>query len=282
MSIVFTEEDHKYRSTDPGENIEWLSVTTALKLFKEPFDPAQAKKQSEKVDGKYYGLTPEQITQIWADNSRRSTELGTWYHKKKENELLSGSVVNRHGIDLLVMPSIKTAGGVLSRDQKLKDNSIYPEHLCYLKSAGLCGQADEIEIVNGVLHVRDHKSSKKIDRSSVLLWNDAVKAKTPKMMKGVLSHLECCEYNHYSIQLSLYAYMVLRHNFNYTIGSLTINHILFEENGEDKYGNRIIRYNEAGEPIVKDVVEISLSYMKQEAAAVINYLKEQNSLKKAA
>ena len=37
MAIQFTAENHKYESIDENE-IDWLSVTSLVGLFKQPFD----------------------------------------------------------------------------------------------------------------------------------------------------------------------------------------------------------------------------------------------------
>ena len=42
----------------------------------------------------------------------------------------------------------KETGSKIASEQKLKDG-VYPEHLVYLKSVGLCGQVDVVEVVNG-------------------------------------------------------------------------------------------------------------------------------------
>jgi hypothetical protein len=36
----------------------------------------------------------------------------------------------------------------IAPNQKL-DPGVYPEHMVYLKSAGICGQSDLVEVVNG-------------------------------------------------------------------------------------------------------------------------------------
>ena len=46
MSVLFKAEDHSYKSVNPEENINWISVTSFVGKFKEKFD---AKAVSEKV-----------------------------------------------------------------------------------------------------------------------------------------------------------------------------------------------------------------------------------------
>ena len=91
-------------------------------------------------------------------------------------------------------------------------------------------------------------------------------------MLAPVAHLEDCEFNHYALQLSMYMYMLLRHNPNLKPGTLTIEHVVFEEEGQNKYGYPIHKVVD-GEPVVKEIKEIALPFMKNECAAIINWLK---------
>lgn len=270
--IIFTEKDHSY----VGGDIQWKSATSLLKYFEEPFNDSVADACSAKKTSKWYGIPPDEIRKAWKDKSERALSMGSWYHKKFENELCSATSCVKYGQNLEVVPSLKLESGlgVMAPDQKLKDNSIYPEHLCYLKSAGVCGQADLVEVVNKVVNIEDHKTSETIDRNSVLLFDKVSKERKPKKMLGPLSHLEHCNSVEYSLQLSIYMYIILKHNFLYKPGKLTINQIIFEESGKDKYGDRIIRCDKEGNPIVKDVVKHSMDYMKSEVKAMFDYYQE--------
>ena len=52
-------------------------------------------------------------------------------------------------------------GTKIAPDQKLS-NGVYPEHFVYLKSLGICGQADLVTIVNGKINIIDYKTNVKI------------------------------------------------------------------------------------------------------------------------
>lgn len=283
MAIVFRESDHQYLSVD-GDNIKWLSATGVLKLFEKPFDPDQARKSSENKKGKWFGMNPELITKIWDTNRKNATDLGHWYHLQEENKLNLKMASIHNSLNLDVSPALKRDNGGLvdAPCQKLKNNTIYPEHLCYMKSAGICGQSDIVEVLNQEVNIGDHKTSQFIETESFKEWDNVNKCRSPKMMTGILSHLEDCNFNHYSIQLSLYMFMVLRHNFNYKPGKMFVYHVKFDEDGVDQYGYRIIKKNDAGEPMVKEVIPIEIPYLKSEAAAIVNYLKEQNQQMKQA
>jgi len=76
------------------------------------------------------------------------------------------------------------------------------------------------------------------------------------------------------LQLSLYLYMILKHNPRLSPGKLTIHHIIFEEAGRDKFDNPITACDTNGDPIVLDVVQYDLPYLKQEVITLINYWKD--------
>ena len=48
--------------------------------------------------------------------------------------------------------------------------------------------------------------------------------------------------------------------------------ILFEEAGKDKFGNPIAALDTNGDPIVTDIVQYDLPYLKQEAIAIVQWL----------
>jgi hypothetical protein len=62
MSIIFSAEDHSYKSIDTDENINWISVTTLISKFKNPFNAEKvAIKVSKKKNSKWYGIKPKKF-----------------------------------------------------------------------------------------------------------------------------------------------------------------------------------------------------------------------------
>jgi hypothetical protein len=158
MSIIFTAEDHSYKSLNPEEKINWTSVTTVIAALKKPFDAKKtAEKVSKKKTSKWYGVDPVIIQEIWKNEADRSTTLGTWYHNQREDDLCSLASLEREGITIPVFsPSGENNGIRVAPNQKLEPG-VYPEHMVYLKSAGLCGQSDLVEVVNGKVNIIDYK-----------------------------------------------------------------------------------------------------------------------------
>ena len=83
------------------------------------------------------------------------------------------------------------------------------------------GQIDLL-IVDGLdITIIDWKTNQKIDKQSFYDKN----RKSNVMMKHPLNNLQDCNFNHYQLQLSLYAYMLQQINPLYNIKHLKIVHI---------------------------------------------------------
>ena len=268
MSLIFNEKDHTYKSID-GLDIKWTSVTSLISKFKNKFD---AKKVSEKVTknkrSKWYKIKPEEIRKIWEKESKRATDLGTFYHNQREDDLCSLSSIERDGVTIPVFPCEPLKDGKkISSKQKLEPG-VYPEHMVFLKSAGICGQADLVEVVNGKVNIIDYKTNKEIKEESYKNWEGL----SDKMLPP-LQNLDDCNFNHYSLQLSIYMYIILKHNPKLKPGRIFIHHISFEEEGKDKHGYPINKLDYNGEPIVKEVKVIPINYLIDEILMLLHYIK---------
>jgi hypothetical protein len=274
--IVFNADDHSYRSIDDS-NIDWISVTTLVSHFKKPFDAKKiAEKVSKKKNSKWYGIEPKLIQQIWNGESERSTTLGTWYHNQREVDLCSFASMEREGVTVPVFrPSEVKEGVKVAPTQKLEPG-VYPEHMVYLRSAGICGQSDLVEVVNGKVNIIDYKTNKKIDTESYIDWE----GKSEKMSPPLDLH-DDCNFNHYALQLSIYMYIILKHNPKLKPGKIFIHHVTFEIEAENDWGYPITKKDDNGEPILKEVKPILVPYLIDEVIAIFHYLHDnRNKIKK--
>lgn len=269
MGLTFKEEGHLYENTDPNETIKWTSVTTVVGKLKEPFPKNQAEKSSKNKKSPWYGMDPKKITAIWGKENKRATGLGTYYHNQREDDLCSFETLTVNGIELPIIPPKVNGGVKYSPEQKLIPG-VYPEHFVYLKSAGICGQADYVDVVDGVVNILDYKTNKEIKKNSFVNWEGV-----SKKMLGPIAHIEDCNLMHYTIQMSIYMYIILKHNRGLKPGKLTLQHITFEKEGDDEYGYPITKYDENGDPVIKEVTPIEVPYMKEEVVNIINWLKNQ-------
>jgi len=272
MGLTFIEKGHKYESSD---GIVWTSVTSFISMFKDGFDKkGVAKKCSTNKKSKWYGLQPQVIMNIWEGETQRAIELGNWYHNQREADLLDFSTIEREGVELPIIKPIVEEGIKHAPKQKISDG-VYPEHFVYLKSAGLCGQADLVEVVNGKINITDYKTNKEIKEKSYVNWEGI-----SKKMHIPVNHLDDCNLNHYNLQMSIYAYIIKKHNPKLKVGSLKIQHVQFESEGEDEYGYPKTKY-ENGEPIIKKIKMYNLPYLKDEVISLIMWLKDKKDANKA-
>src|SRR6478736_8503120 len=125
MELQFHEEKHEYIS--PGEDIDWISATTLIGAFKQPFSPDQAKKSSKNKKSKWYGLPESEILSLWSKEAKRATDLGTWYHNRQEKLLCEVETIRRDDTDLPVFIPVYRDGIKYAPSQKIT-SGIYPEH----------------------------------------------------------------------------------------------------------------------------------------------------------
>jgi ATP-dependent exoDNAse (exonuclease V) beta subunit len=241
MPVIFKSDGHIYETLNEDlekDQIKWTSVTSFVGMFKPKFDAeAQSKKSSKNKRSKWYKIPPKEILKIWDNESKRAIGLGNWYHDEREKRLLEFSTIERDGVEVPIIKPITDSNGIkIAPEQKLKDG-VYPEHFVYLKSAGLCGQADLVSIVNGKINILDYKTNKEIKKKGFTNWEGI----TSKMYNPV-SHLDDCNLKHYNLQLSLYVYIIKKHNPKLKVGDLKIQHVIFEEEGKDKHGYPISKY----------------------------------------
>jgi hypothetical protein len=277
MSIIFKASDHSYRSIE-DTGIEWISVTTLVSHFKKPFDAkAVAQKVSKNKKSKWAGIDPQTIQDIWNNESTRSTTLGSWYHNQREDDLCALASMEREGITVPVFKPSEVKEGVKEAPLQKLEPGVYPEHMVYLRSAGICGQSDLVEVINGKVNIIDYKTNKEIKKESYVNWEGL-----SEKMAHPVNNLDDCNFYHYALQLSIYMYIILKHNPKLKPGSIYIHHITFEVDREDQWGYPIAKLDNNGDPIVKEVIPMAIPYLVEEVHAIIHYLHEnkQNIKKK--
>jgi hypothetical protein len=162
-------------------------------------------------------------------------------------------VCTRRGVTCDVkfhLPSPSDGGPTIFQpDFNLANNTIYTEFMVWDEESRICGMADEVECINNTINVNDHKTNKEIKKQGFYVANVGRERMLPPV-----SHLDDCNWNHYSIQLSLYMYMLWKRNKHLKVGSLTLNHVIF-----DREGN------------VTDVVPHDVPYLRSEVKAIMEW-----------
>ena len=249
--IKFFDNTHTYKSVVTDDHTRWLSVTSLVGLYKEKFNDSIAGKCSKDPTSKWYNIPEQEIKDIWEKEKNRSTELGSWYHKHMEDNEINAIQC------CPIQNDWKLAGS-----QQLSEG-VYPEFMTYHPFYEVCGQVDRIQVTGNKLRIDDYKSNKKIDRES---FRD-------KRMHFPISNIPDCNLYHYSLQLSLYCYMLLFHNPHLELDKLVLQHVEFETEGYDKFGYPVTAKDQNGDYIVKKVTPIKVKYLKKEVELILNHYK---------
>lgn len=278
-NVAFSESTHTYFDIN-DESKQYISVTTLIHKFTNPFcsefwsaykalekllpkDSWAIEKKSllntKKFDRsilELYNISENDFNKVqqdildeWDKNNRESCERGTKIHQELENSFYKTSKnisLQKFGI-----------GGKFECKKDYSDldleYGVYPEYLISRESADgilrVAGQVDLIVKSGNEITIIDHKTNKKIDQKSGFDTSTRSNVK----MKYPLNNLMDCNFYHYTMQLSTYAWMLQKINPNFVIKDLILNHY-------DHDGNNTLYHCE----YLKDEVERMLYFYKKE------------------
>lgn len=247
--VAFNEQEHAYWNVN--DNGRYISVTTLIGKYAPEYDsqfwsaykaleqllPVESWKiekkallSSKKLDKNLfsiYGIDENEFNKVqqdildsWETKKQASCERGTKIHSMIENKFYEGGKnvsLKKFGI----------GGKFECRKDYLELDlpyGVYPEYLIYYenedKTVRLAGQIDLLIKNGNNIVLIDHKTNEKIDKKS--FYNNITK--TSDKMLYPLNHLDECNFNHYTMQLSTYAYMLQKLNPEFVIEKLYINH----------------------------------------------------------
>jgi ATP-dependent exoDNAse (exonuclease V) beta subunit len=186
--IKLEEEAHKYILTG-HEDIEFTSVTTCISEFFDKFDKEAVAYKLVTTIPKYKGRSAEDRIKEWDIKLKKDPEID------------------------------RAIAGVnwLNKYLQKSDYDIFSEVIVYCKELKIAGTVD--------LLVFDNESQK----YSILDWktSKAIKTDSYKMKTGnkpETNDLLDCKFNHYTLQLSLYRYL-LEKNYNIQLDDQLIIHL---------------------------------------------------------
>ncbi|NOX18684.1 MAG: hypothetical protein GXO87_10450 [Chlorobi bacterium] len=189
-SIILIEETHTYRLHDDPE-FKFTSCTTFVKYFFKPFDKIGVAANLTETNFKYMEMTAEELMADWD----KSMQLGTKVHKEIEQFILCGKDPEEKkavfGVDWIK--------GIMSGRY-----DFFSEVIIYSKELGLAGSIDFLlyDKENEDYKIVDWKTNKRLDKTS---FNNKMG------VHPASAHLPDCNFSHYSLQLSLYRYLLEKH-----------------------------------------------------------------------
>lgn len=254
-AVAYNDELHKYWNVN--DNANYISVTTLIDKFTQPFDkdfwsaykalekliPKENWKEEKKsilankkindelfslydIDTNTFNKYQQDILDEWDKTNRDSCTRGTAIHAALENEMYEAGKnvsLKKYGI-----------GGKFEcrKDYKELDlpYGVYPEYLISTQTKdGILRVAGQIDLLvkNGnEITICDYKTNKEIKLKSGFNVNTRSNTK----MYYPLNNLDDCNYYHYNMQLSTYAWMVQRLNPDFVIKDLILIHYDHEGN----------------------------------------------------
>lgn len=277
-NVAFDNETHTYWNLD--DNRRYISVTTLIHRYTQEFDknfwsaykalekliPKESwamekksllntKKFNKEILDTYsipeleFNKTQQSILDLWDEENKKSCERGTKIHEEIEHSFYN------HPKDISLQKF-----GLGGKFECKKDYSeldleygVYPEYLIYRESDDgilrIAGQVDLIVKQGNEITIIDHKTNKKIDQKSGF----DTSTKSNARMKYPLNNLMDCNFYHYTLQLSTYAWMLQKIHPEFIIKDLIINHY-------DHQGNNTLYHCE----YLKHDVEKMLYHYKSE------------------
>lgn len=284
--VCYNDEAHLY--WNENDESKYISVTTLIHQFTQPFDKEfwSAYKALEKlvpkeswtmekksllatkrfdtsildlydIPNKEFNKVQEEILSEWDKANKDSCERGTKIHAELENQYYKkpkNISLQKFGL-----------GGKFEckKDYTNLDieNGVYPEYLIYMEDDILkvAGQIDLLIKNGNDIYIVDYKTNKKIDQKSGF---DTTTKKNATMLYP-LNNLMDCNYMHYTMQLSTYAYMLQKLNPEFVIKQLIMVH--YDHDGKETIYN--------------------LDYLKEEVSRLFafhkkNIVKEQQKAKR--
>ena len=247
--VVYSDEAHVY--IDKTDQQKYVSVTTLIGKYENPFDVFfwSSYKTCEKLmseetfhvlketllatkkwtddmieklhlDPIIFDKTRKEIQKGYDDERNKSCERGTKIHSNFEEMYYTSEKQDLKKFGL---------GGVFTCKKGYYEldleKGVYPEFLVSLKSSdGILRVAGQIDLLikdgNDII-IADYKTNKEIKKHSYFDKNKFNRI----MMKYPLNNIEDCNFYHYSLQLSTYAYLLQQINPELNIKKLMLIHI---------------------------------------------------------
>ena len=279
-NVYYYDDEHVY--VDKDTNDKFTSVTTLIHKYTHEFDSVfwsaykalealmdedtffilkksllATKKFHHSILGKF-GINEEEfankraeILQSYDDERNKSCERGTRIHAEFENMFYNSGKSNlkKYGLGDL-------AGDFLCKKDYYdleEEKGIYPEYLISkVSSDGILRIAGQIDLLikdGNDIYIVDWKTNKEIKQKSYFNRNKRMSER----MKFPLNHLDDCNYMHYTLQLSLYAYLLEQINPDFNIKLLKLIHV----DHSDKQTEYVLDYRR------DDVIKMLNHYKKQ-------------------
>lgn len=249
--VIYSDGPHIYLSKTDGSR--YISVTTLIGEYENKFNESffsKYKALEALADPDHFSLVKQGLlnTQVWKPelleklkinedefNAKTQEILDGWHNTRDEacfhgstvHEIMENSFYGNDHFDLTGYGCSQIVGNYECRKGYYTldiEHGIYPEYLIsWISPEGLkiSGQIDLCVRDGNDIFLVDWKTNREIKKRSY--YNSSKKKNV--MMKFPLNNLMDCNWQHYQLQLSTYAYMIQQINPNLNIKGLRLVHI---------------------------------------------------------
>jgi len=237
-NVIYDEKNHKYFVN----NKNLISATTLIDKYCQPFDIDRI----AETTAKKRNVSKESLIEEWNNKSEKSKNRGTHFHKFIESFLKNNQVdIENETNHLKIKNQFLNFYNDFIKDKTL----IYFEKVLYLEEQGIAGTIDCLmfDEKDKILYFIDWKTNDEI--SMVNKYQN---------MNFPLNRLDQSSFNIYSLQISLYRYM---------IENVILNNSLEWENLKDKSKNILVQFSE-----LKETYSVyDLPYLKYSVVQLLNH-----------
>lgn len=239
QEVQYNHAEHRYYMG----NITYRSATQIVEQFRDHFDTEERSAYMEHR----YGQTQEYWKQNWKDGNAVSLVRGNNLHDTQEQFLYNREYSRIHNKTFPVFNMRRVFHSHL--DYRRMPDGVYPEMKLWRHDWHIAGRVDKptLETLDNIryAHIEDYKTNKRIRKEGF----------NGRKMLYCLSHLDDCEWVHYTLQLSIYQYML--EYFDFQPGVRRIIHFPHEIEGLG----------------VPNPVPYELPYLREEVINMLGYLK---------
>jgi len=207
LDVTLEPVSHIY--TD-SQNIKYDSVTTIIKNYKEEFDPYKITREGRTLIANYvleHGHTEEYWLNKWEKNRDTKANRGTEFHKQREDSNHRLTVKPRNMTLHNICDVASQVANNPGMDYSQLKPGVYSELTIFNRQYKIAGQADEVIIYGDkTFDIDDHKTNGDF---TIRGFSKFYKGKrTYKTLLPPLTAFEDCHHKIYTLQLSLYAWML--------------------------------------------------------------------------
>jgi PD-(D/E)XK nuclease superfamily len=203
--IHFDEASHRYSNN--GQT--YISATQLIDMVTNKFD---VKGQASRM-AIAHGMTPEYWEEKWKKISKKAQDTGNELHARQED------LLGARGLDLMEGKTYRVQNPALiaavsgNMDYFYWPDGVYSELLLWNHEYQIAGRADKVILSTHksgyrFAHVHDYKTNKKLSTSSWFTPGEGY-----RRLKYPLAHLMDCDMVKYSLQMSIYQFMLEQMGF---------------------------------------------------------------------